>query len=249
LPANLRLDRILLLAALGLFGLLLLGVGFGKLLNRPQTRTVTNQVNGSPVAVEAGFAKFAQEQQKTVATNAPLTKENAPEIVKAWLSAKAAAMGETHQIDQLDKILVDPALSQMKGRAEDLKSNNSYWKLEHPSIEIASVTSSEPSPDSTTPSDSSSPDSTSNSPQADSTSTNDSTALNPASPSPDASSSADTNNPASIEAVVTEKADLYTNGQLDTGSSYNSTVRVRYDLERQDGEWRIRDMQILQQGQ
>ena len=36
LPSNLRLDRILLLAALGLLGVMLLGFLFGKLINRPQ---------------------------------------------------------------------------------------------------------------------------------------------------------------------------------------------------------------------
>lgn len=52
-------------------------------------------------------------------------------------------------------------------------------------------------------------------------------------------------NQASVEAQVREKADFYEQGTLNTASSYDDNLRVRYDLVRQEGEWRIQDMVVL----
>lgn len=49
-----------------------------------------------------------------------------------------------------------------------------------------------------------------------------------------------------VEAVVGEKADFFQNGQLDSASSYDDpNLRVRYELIRQDNQWRIQDMVVL----
>lgn len=57
----------------------------------------------------------------------------------------------------------------------------------------------------------------------------------------------DANNPdqAEVEAQVREKAAFYQNGRLDEASSYQDTLRVRYSLVRQNGEWRIQSMQVV----
>lgn len=52
-------------------------------------------------------------------------------------------------------------------------------------------------------------------------------------------------NQASVEAQVREKADFYEQGTLNAASSYDDNLRVRYDLVRQEGEWRIQDMVVL----
>lgn len=57
--------------------------------------------------------------------------------------------------------------------------------------------------------------------------------------------SPDNPNQASVEAQVREKADFYEQGTLNTASSYDDNLRVRYDLVRQEGEWRIQDMVVL----
>lgn len=54
-----------------------------------------------------------------------------------------------------------------------------------------------------------------------------------------------TPNQAQVEATVNEVAQVYTNGQLNKNASYNDNLRVRYDLIRQDGQWRIRQMTVL----
>ncbi len=57
----------------------------------------------------------------------------------------------------------------------------------------------------------------------------------------------DANNPdqAEVEAQVQERAAFYQNGRLDEASSYQDTLRVRYSLVRQGGEWRIQSMQVV----
>lgn len=254
---NLRLDRIFLLAALSLLGIMLLGFLFGRLLNRPQAKTASSVSStsstkaGSIAGAETGFSQFATDQQKTIATSAPLTEENAPDVIKAWLNAKSAAMGEEHNLELLEQILVDPALAQQKARAEEVKESDSYWELEHPKIEIVSLSTSGDSADSesTDASDSESTDSESangESPDA----TNREEAESPTSSFTDSDSNTLANTEddqqATVEALVSEKADFYTNGQIDTTSSYNSTVRVQYSLVRQEGQWKIQDMEVLE---
>jgi curved DNA-binding protein CbpA len=263
-PSNLRLDRILLLAALGLLGVMLLGFLFGKLLNRPQPRSadagstsVSSAGTGAGIGVGTAFSEFANSQEQTLSSQA-LTETNAPEIIQTWLEAKAAAMGEKHEIDKLAQILVDPALSQQQTRAEEMKAEDAYWKLEHPKVEIVSVESDQSSDPAAANSDSSDnsddetaadstdsndPDSADENDAADSDSTDASDSANQDSSDRAATQEAST---ASVEAIVTEKAELYSQGQIDTSASYDSTVRVRYDLVRQDGQWRIQDMSVLE---
>jgi hypothetical protein len=215
--STLRFDRILLLAAAGLLSIMLLGFLFSRLLNRSQLRTASAPANSRVAnsAAQTGFSQFVADQKPIITANAPLTEENAPEIIETWLSAKAAAMGEEHNTQPLEEILVDPALSQQRARSEQMRAANSYGKYEHGTIEIVSVE-------------------TSGTPEADSTG------------DPDAEATANAAQTAQIEAIVAEKADFYVNGQLDASSSYDSTVRVRYDLVRENGQWRIRDMTVLE---
>ena len=48
---------------------------------------------------------------------------------------------------------------------------------------------------------------------------------------------------AQVEAEVTEKAQVFERGQPTTAR--DDTLRVRYDLVRIDGQWRIRDWEVL----
>jgi hypothetical protein len=52
-------------------------------------------------------------------------------------------------------------------------------------------------------------------------------------------------NQARVEATVNELAQVYENGRLNQVASYNEAVRVRYDMLRQNGQWRIRAMQVI----
>ncbi len=52
-------------------------------------------------------------------------------------------------------------------------------------------------------------------------------------------------NQAAIEAVVTEEANFYDNGQVNQQKSYKETLRVRYMLVKIGGNWRIKDMSVV----
>lgn len=52
-------------------------------------------------------------------------------------------------------------------------------------------------------------------------------------------------NQARVEAQVSESAQHFQNNQLNQKESYNSNLRVRYDLVRQNGQWRIQNMRVL----
>ncbi len=52
-------------------------------------------------------------------------------------------------------------------------------------------------------------------------------------------------NNATVDVTVTELAQFYDNGQINQQKSYNEKVRVRYDLVRVEGSWRIKDMSVL----
>jgi hypothetical protein len=59
--------------------------------------------------------------------------------------------------------------------------------------------------------------------------------------------STDTESSAAIvEATVTERGSFYNNGQLDESSSYDDSLQVRYNLIRENGQWRIQDWEVLQ---
>lgn len=50
---------------------------------------------------------------------------------------------------------------------------------------------------------------------------------------------------AQVETTVHEVAQVYENGRKNQNSSYDQNLRVRYDLVRQDGQWCIREMTVL----
>lgn len=267
---GLRLDRLVFLAAIGLLGLTAVAFAASRLFGEKQpdpAPATSNSPTTTPTdSAQTGFSSLGNQQQ-VVSAGEPLTQENAIDVVQSWLTAKTAAMGSEHQVSQLAQILADPALSDWQTRAEKAKSENWYWKFDHPKVEIVAVETAESSSSSTPSTASNSANSSESSSSSatsspDAATTADSPTTGPTS-SPE-SSSADSETPdstsesaansatsagadqAEIEAIVTEKGDLYANGQLDKGSSYESTIRVRYGMVRTQGQWRIESMEVLQ---
>ena len=76
----------------------------------------------------------------------PLTKETAKQVIETWLSTKALAFGSDHQIEQLEQILSEPALSRSQQSAQADKENNSYWQYKH-NVVVNSVETTEANPD------------------------------------------------------------------------------------------------------
>jgi ARC6-like, IMS domain/DnaJ domain len=126
-----------------------------------------------------------------------LTEATAQEVVKSWLSSKAAALGVNHDINSLEQILIGSTLSKWKGIVQEDKAENRYRKYTH-TLKVESVKTTETE-----------------------------------------------QNNATVDAMVTELAEFYDNGQKNLQKSYNEKVRVRYNLVRVEGSWRIRDMSVL----
>lgn len=70
----------------------------------------------------------------------PLDKETATKVVETWQSTKTKALGKDYEDKLLEEVLVDPALSDWKGRAKELKSSNSYLQYQIKSSEVDKVT-------------------------------------------------------------------------------------------------------------
>ncbi|MBW4662371.1 MAG: DUF4101 domain-containing protein [Drouetiella hepatica Uher 2000/2452] len=235
-----RLDRLLFLAALGILGLLLLGFLGSRLLGgRSQTATAS-----AITKAEQGFGQLTQQGRPATAS-ASLTPEEAKSVIESWLAAKAAAMGENHDLTQLDKVLAEPILSQWKGDAEQVKAANSYLVYEHSNVEVTSV-ETEGSPASPTDTASSGTASPAD-PSTDSSPTVSPTEGAIASPSDSASPipTAGETNRATVEATVTEKIQPYSNGRPDGNTASPENLRVQYSLIRQGDQWRIESIQAL----
>lgn len=223
-----RLDRILFLVAIGVFGIVVLTTLLSRI-----GRALTG---GDPVPLQQGnLERIPQLYAAVLAPPTPdlnqaeLTEEVAQQVVETWLSAKSAALGENHDTAALSEILVEPVLSTWQARADESIANNWYMVYEH-SVTIESVeviSGSEPETEVA----------------GDPTSAEDALtdAIAPTSATEPAS---DSPQQAIVLASVTENAQLHVNGQVDTDGSYNETLQVQYDLVRQDGQWRIQSMSL-----
>jgi curved DNA-binding protein CbpA len=242
---TLRLDRVLLLAAVGA-GVLFLGYLLTRLFDRPQAATSAAEATTEQVRPLSPVLATVIEQQSQASTTPAdtLDETSAAAVIESWLTAKAEAMGEEHAIDRLSEVLADPALSSWQERAEQLEASDSYWTYDHSGIEVSSVQPLAETEQETAATGEASPEV---SPEAGTTPGSNSAATEDTAENRDnADPSTAAPNAAIVEAVVTERGDFYDNGQLDQSSSYESTLQVQYNFVQQDGEWRIQDWQVLE---
>jgi hypothetical protein len=124
-----------------------------------------------------------------------LTDTTAQEVIQAWLSTKAAALGPNHEISNLDQILVGSALTQWRLVTQQDRLDNRYRKYNH-NLKVESVNNIEFDPDR-----------------------------------------------AAVVATVKEVTQFYENGQFKKSSE--ESLRVRYNLIRLKGAWRIQYMSVI----
>ncbi|MGD1905144.1 MAG: IMS domain-containing protein [Leptolyngbyaceae cyanobacterium] len=191
-----RWGRLTLVAILGLFSVGLLGVlairslrGLASALGGPKLDqpALDVQLDAPPVDIPTAPEPAAEIGVQDMAERA----------IDTWLAAKREALGEDHNIDGLNTILIDPALNQWRNRAQSGVQENWYWDYNH-SVEILKVEPEDPAADTLT-----------------------------------------------VDAEVTEQANFYELGVRNLGASYDETLTMRYELVRQDGNWRIRTMDKL----
>ncbi len=85
-------------------------------------------------------ATKATNSSVAIAQPGPLDKETATKVIESWQLTKAKALGKTYEDNLLDEILAEPALSDWKGRAKDLKASNSYLQYQVKSSDVDQVT-------------------------------------------------------------------------------------------------------------
>jgi hypothetical protein len=87
------------------------------------------QLNQPPLPIPKPNSKPAAE---------PLNQATATQVIQSWLSTKSAAFGSNHEVNKLEQILVEPALSQWQQRAQNDKANKRYRQYKH-NIKVDSV--------------------------------------------------------------------------------------------------------------
>jgi hypothetical protein len=161
-----------------------------------------------------------------------LTKDSAKQVLEEWFLAKSKAMGERHQIDALETILVEPKLSEWRQRAETAKRDGWHGEYTHKiTVESVEMAKSTIAPETSTPTES-----TSSSPTA---TNSPSVSQSPTSPATDV----DLPSGATVVAQIQEQRDGFVNGETDAKTSSKDDLTFRYQLVREDGEWRIKDWQ------
>jgi hypothetical protein len=231
-----------LLPASALLGILLLGALAAWVFRSLQPSTQSAAQSDEPLLVQLDQPLLELTDETIDPTIVKvIDAAAATQLIEAWLSAKAKAMGTTHDVAALDQILTDPRLSEWRSISEEAKRDNWYRTYKHDvkveSVELISSATGQvippppvgenPQPSPEAPASAISPAPTT-SPQA----------ATPASPAPAAIA-----DQARIIANVSETTETHRDGKA--GSPQTEQLRVQYNLIQKDGKWRIQDWQIL----
>ncbi len=81
-----------------------------------------------PSTVARPVATAAVSPSTAVALLAPNT---AQELIENWLKAKANSLSPQHDLQPLDRVLVEPALTRAQQRAQETRADGSYWRYQH----------------------------------------------------------------------------------------------------------------------
>lgn len=107
-------------------------------------RALTGAPQPQPITLEKPITTLVQTLKENnaapVAQPGPLDKETATKVIETWQATKSKALGKGYEDNLLEEILIDPALSDWKGRAKELKAINSYLQYQTKSSSVDSVT-------------------------------------------------------------------------------------------------------------
>lgn len=141
---SVNLGRLALVAGAGLLSLLLLLFLLGKIfgflawavggLTGPSLKgeQLAIALNKPPIEIPPPQAALS-------APTGDLTAETAKQVIETWLKTKRAAFGSQREIGKLSEILVEPALSDWRQRAERDRAEGFSRQYEH-SVKIENVT-------------------------------------------------------------------------------------------------------------
>ncbi len=116
---------------------LLVGAAVGLLRNvfSPEPTLQGEQLS---IRIDQPPIEIPSASSEPISDSGTLTTGTAKVIVENWLSTKASALGQNHNIDSLDDILLGGALNNWRIVARNVKAKNRYRTFEH-SVKIESV--------------------------------------------------------------------------------------------------------------
>ena len=135
-----------LLIPLIIFGVVTFGAGVAWALRNWQASTAPIVAEKPLPAISPSVSPSATVGPKP-SPAATLTEQTSQELLQSWLAAKAAAMGQKHDIDQLDRVLLEPKLSYWKSQAQLVNRDRSYIVYKHDIVKVSSVDQSKEKPD------------------------------------------------------------------------------------------------------
>lgn len=71
--------------------------------------------------------------------NTELNQQQATQVIQQWFTLKSQALGPQHQFEQLNTILLDPALSRWRETAQLAKQQNWYWEYQQHQLNVRQV--------------------------------------------------------------------------------------------------------------
>lgn len=101
------------------------------------------RIKGTPLELSLAQPPVALPTTEEIAAQNPGVEDIAESTLQKWLDAKAAAMGQSHQVDRLDAALSADQLTEWRQRAQDAIDSNWHWEYEH-DLQIQSVTPQDP---------------------------------------------------------------------------------------------------------
>jgi hypothetical protein len=224
------------LAVLGIIGLGFFLSWLARSWKNPSNQVAQQQDEKLLVQLDKPLIDLADGAGSSITTET-LDKDSAQVVLSSWLAAKSKAMGATHEIDQLDTILVDPSLTAWRTDAEELKRNSEHRVYKHEvSVETVELIPANPALTDINTASASPGAIALPSPLSSPTSPGET-------PSPTVSVSPVANE-AKVIANVKETTEIYRNGKID-GAAQTDNLRIQYNLVRKEGKWRIQDWQML----
>ncbi|MEB3229423.1 MAG: ARC6/PARC6 family protein, partial [Leptolyngbyaceae bacterium] len=147
-----RIDRLLLLAALGVVGLLIMWLIASRIyawisqVTRPPLlpgEQLELQLNQAPVPIPDPIptSPLANEAE------GELTQASAEAVIRSWLDAKQTAMGPDHDPSLLTDVLLGAPLTSWQNQVTNAEQNDFHLTYSYPVLTVDEVIWSEDSPD------------------------------------------------------------------------------------------------------
>ncbi len=140
---GLKVERLILVGAIGLVGIWLLwsllkAIFFsGPTLKGDQLQIYLSD----PDFPDKSAVIPIPDPQKSAppVANTELNQQQATQVIQQWFTVKSQALGPQHQFEQLNTILVDPALSRWRETAQLAKQQNWYWEYQQHQLNVRQI--------------------------------------------------------------------------------------------------------------